>query len=107
MASVSLWQPATTDPLSVPAAAVPFISVIVPVRNEAAFIRATLDQLLAQEYDPERFEVIVADGQSTDATRTVVREMQREHPNLFLLDNPRRWSSAGRNAAVRAARGDL
>jgi len=28
-------------------------------------------------------------------------------PNGTLLDNPRHWSSAGRNAAVRAARGDL
>src|SRR2546426_21442 len=40
----------------------PFISVIVPVRNEAAFIGRTLDQLLGQNYEADRFEVIVADG---------------------------------------------
>ena len=40
----------------------PFITVIVPVRNEAAFIAGTLRQLLTQEYDPARFEVLVADG---------------------------------------------
>src|SRR5262249_21887905 len=77
------------------------------VRNEAACIRKTLGALLQQEYDPERFEVIVADGQSTDATRDIVRSMQARHANLRLLGNPRRWSSAGRNVAIRAARGEL
>ena len=34
----------------------PFISVIVPVRNEALFIRPTLEPLLNQKYDQARFE---------------------------------------------------
>jgi succinoglycan biosynthesis protein ExoA len=81
--------------------------VIVPVRNEEAFIGDTLEQLLNQRYGPERFEVLVADGGSTDDTRAVVAAMQREYPNLRLLANPDRWSSAGRNVAIRAARGDI
>jgi succinoglycan biosynthesis protein ExoA len=85
----------------------PFISVIVPVRNEEKFIAATLRQILAQDYDPRRFEVIVADGGSTDRTRAVVADLQKRYENLRLLFNPRRWSSAGRNVAVRAARGTL
>jgi succinoglycan biosynthesis protein ExoA len=86
---------------------VPFVSVIVPVRNEARFIKRTLLQLLGQHYDVERFEVIVSDGESTDATADIVRALQADHPNLRLLRNPRRWSSAGRNLAVRAARGEI
>jgi succinoglycan biosynthesis protein ExoA len=85
----------------------PFISVIVPVRNEEAFIGDTLDQLFRQLYHPERFEVLVADGGSTDRTRAVVAGLQCRHANLHLLDNPRRWSSAGRNLAVESAQGDL
>jgi len=85
----------------------PLISVIVPVRNEASFIGNTLQQLLHQDYDPERYEVLVADGRSTDDTAAIVRLMQTDHPNLRLLPNPRRWSSAGRNEALRAARGDI
>jgi succinoglycan biosynthesis protein ExoA len=85
----------------------PSISVIVPVRNEAARIVPTLRQLLTQDYSPERFEVLVADGRSTDATRACVQQLAEEHPNLRLLDNPGRLSSAGRNRAVRAARGEL
>jgi succinoglycan biosynthesis protein ExoA len=85
----------------------PFISVIVPVRNEAAFLGATLRGLLTQRYDPRRFEVLVAEGGSTDRTLDVIADWQADHSNLRLVANPRRWSSAGRNAAVRAARGDL
>jgi succinoglycan biosynthesis protein ExoA len=85
----------------------PFVTVIVPVRNEAPFIRGTLDQLLTQDYDPRRFEVLVADGRSEDSTREIVRAVQELHSNVRLLDNPRRLSSAGRNAAIRAARGDV
>src|SRR5207237_934475 len=53
-----------------------FVSVIVPVRNEAVFITKTLCQLLEQDYDSSRFEVIVADGESTDATADLVRALQ-------------------------------
>jgi succinoglycan biosynthesis protein ExoA len=85
----------------------PFISVIVPVRNEAGFIAGTLQQLLTQDYDPRQFEVLVADGGSTDATRDIVGALQRRYANLRLLANPRGWSSAGRNVAIQAARGDI
>jgi len=90
-----------------PADSRPFISVIVPVRNESAYIADTLQQLVDQRYDASRFEIIVADGCSTDDTRTIVAALQARYAHLRLLDNPRRWSSAGRNAAVRAARGDI
>jgi succinoglycan biosynthesis protein ExoA len=81
--------------------------VIAPVRNEADHIQQSLLQILNQHYDPERFEVIVADGQSTDATCAIVTDLQKDHPNLRLLANPKQWSSAGRNAAVRVARGKI
>lgn len=84
----------------------PSISVIVPVRNEARSIEGTLRSLLTQDFPRERFEVIVADGFSTDATVAVVRRLQGEFPNLKLVYNPGRFSSAGRNVAVRHATKD-
>jgi polysaccharide deacetylase family protein (PEP-CTERM system associated) len=80
---------------------------VVPVRNEALFLGNTIAQLLTQDYDPSRFEVLVADGQSTDNTPLLVRELQASRGNLHLLENPGRLASAGRNVAIRAARGDL
>jgi succinoglycan biosynthesis protein ExoA len=99
----NLAQPTTlrlTRPL-------PCISVVVPVRNEAACIRRTLEQLLAQRYDPRRFEVLVADGCSTDGTPEIVRALAQTSPQIRLLDNPGRLSSAGRNRAIRCSQGDI
>ncbi len=79
----------------------PFLSVIVPVLNEEAFIGETLDQLLAQCYDPRRYEILVADGGSTDNTRAIVAGYARRYPRVRLLENEARLSSAGRNVAVR------
>jgi succinoglycan biosynthesis protein ExoA len=84
----------------------PFLSLILPVRNEERFIRGTLEQIIRQTYPPERYEVLVVDGRSTDGTRCVVAEFAAMHPQVRILDNPRLWSSAGRNIGFRAARGD-
>jgi GT2 family glycosyltransferase len=80
--------------------------VVVPVRNEARSIEQTLRSLLTQHFPEGQFEVIVADGLSTDETVTVVRRLQGEFDNLKLVYNPRRYSSGGRNAAVRHMSGD-
>ena len=49
------------------------ISVIMPVRDESGTIAAALDSVLAQELD-RTFEVVIADGQSTDGTREYLDE---------------------------------
>ena len=54
-------------------AALPFVSVVIPARNEEASIGACLDAVLANDYPADRFEVIVADDASEDATAEVVR----------------------------------
>ena len=88
-------------------AGLPFISVILPVRNEQPFIEATLSDLLRQQYAPQRFELIVVDGESTDQTCKVVEEVAKRYANVRLLHNPQRWSSAARNIGIRAAEGDF
>ncbi len=84
-----------------------FVTVIVPVRNEARSVEQTLRSLLTQDYPTGRFEVIVADGDSTDGTVPIVRRVQAEFANLQLVFNPDRFSSAGRNMAVRHMAGDV
>ena len=86
----------------------PFISVILPVRNEARALPSLLHSLALQDYPRHAFEIIVADGQSTDQTRTVVRNFaaHAEVP-VALIENPGICSSAGRNAGVAASRGEF
>lgn len=85
----------------------PSVSVIVPVRNEARTIEHTLRSLLTQDFPRDAFEVIVADGVSTDETVPVVRRLQGEFPHLKLVHNAGRFSSAGRNTALRHATKDV
>jgi succinoglycan biosynthesis protein ExoA len=83
------------------------VTIVVPVRNEARHIRNTLRQLLALEIDRIGYEIIVVDGDSTDETREIVREIQREHPRIRFFSNPGRLSSAARNIGVIHARGEF
>ena len=85
----------------------PSVSVIVPVRNESRSIEHTLRLLLTQDFPASEFEVIVADGASTDDTVPVVRRLQSEFPNLKLVFNHAKLSSAGRNTAIRHATKDV
>lgn len=85
----------------------PLVSVIMPVRNEAAYIERSLGAVLAQDYPAERMEILVVDGMSDDGTREFIRTRQVEHPNLHLLDNPRRIVPPGLNIGISQARGDI
>lgn len=85
----------------------PFITVVVPVRNEARFIARTIQQLVSQDYPVGRFEILVVDGGSTDETRSIARSLASVHPGVEVLDNPRYLSSAARNIGIRHARGEL
>lgn len=87
----------------------PYLTVVVPVRNEEQFVTETLEALAAQDYAKDRYEILVIDGRSTDRTRAIVEEFigRRSDVNLRLLDNPGQWSSRARNIGVRASRGRL
>lgn len=81
--------------------------MLMPVRNEAAFMARSLGAVLAQDYPQDRLEVIVADGMSSDGTREQVQALRARHPNLHLVDNPGRIVPTGLNAALRISRGDV
>lgn len=85
----------------------PFVSVVMPVRNEAGFITRSLGCVLAQDYPAERFEIIVADGLSTDATRELVLALQQDQPKVRLIDNPGRIAPTGLNVAIAQAQGEI
>jgi succinoglycan biosynthesis protein ExoA len=87
--------------------ALPWVSVLMPVRNEGSYLSQSLGAVLAQDYPVERYEVLVADGMSTDGTREIVQAYQTTHPSLRLIDNPGLIVSKGLNAAIAEARGDV
>lgn len=78
----------------------PRVTVITPIYNNAKMIGECLESLLPQDY-PD-YEVIVVDDGSTDNTPEEVRK----YP-VRLIRNPHLGISAARNAAIRAARGEI
>ncbi len=61
----------------------PSVGVVVPARDEAAVLPASLPSLLAQDY-PGRAEVFLVDDGSTDGTGELARELSRRHGGLPL-----------------------
>jgi succinoglycan biosynthesis protein ExoA len=85
----------------------PFVSVIIPCRNEVKFLGRCLDSILRNTYPRERMEVLVADGMSGDGTRELVRAYAARDERVRLIDNPQRITPAALNRAIAAARGEV
>ncbi|HEX5283540.1 MAG TPA: glycosyltransferase family 2 protein [Bryocella sp.] len=62
-----------------PEGAAPSLTVVVPARNEAENIGATLQTLVAQQYSSLR--VLAIDDRSTDKTRQIVDEFAARYPD--------------------------
>ena len=89
-------------------AALPFVSVLIAVRNEAGHIGRCLQGLVGQDYPRDRFEVIVLDGQSTDATADEVGQMSQTYGLPQIIEtNPKRTTAAGLNLGLSLASGEV
>jgi len=78
------------------------ISVIVPVRNSAKTIGALMESLMVLEYDPEKLEIVVVDGDSSDGTRKIVEE----YP-VLLVDEEGKGLNAARNTGIKWSTGEI
>ncbi|MFJ5039905.1 glycosyltransferase [Streptomyces parvulus] len=77
------WRTDVTLPARREPAAWPSVCVVVPARDEAAVLAASLPSLLAQDY-PGRAEVFLVDDGSTDGTGELAGELARRHGGLPL-----------------------
>jgi glycosyltransferase involved in cell wall biosynthesis len=86
----------------------PSVTVTVPTYNRAAMLAGTLDRLMAQDYPPDRMEIIVVDNSSADNTEEVVHAARARSPfplRYFRKEN--RGPAASRNYAVARAAGEI
>src|SRR5437764_10146952 len=86
----------------------PFVSIIIPARNEARAIEQTLRAFLAQDYDA--FEVLLVDDRSTDGTGDLARAIA--DPRLVVISGeepPAGWLGKpwAMQQGSRAARAEL
>ncbi|MGD8450997.1 MAG: glycosyltransferase [Phycisphaerae bacterium] len=87
----------------------PFVSIVVAVRNEARHLPEVLDLLFRQDYPADRLEVILVDGVSDDNSVAVANRYIAQHPttNARIVNNPRRITPCAFNVGIRAARGEI
>jgi succinoglycan biosynthesis protein ExoA len=87
---------------------VPFVSMILPIRNEASYIEKTLRAMLRQDYSRLHLEIIVADGDSSDGTVEVVKAAAAASDiPIKVVRNPERIVPTGFNRAVEQSQGDV
>jgi cellulose synthase/poly-beta-1,6-N-acetylglucosamine synthase-like glycosyltransferase len=84
----------------------PVISITIPVYNEAAQIRDTLESVLAIDYPADRRQILVVSDASTDGTDDIVARFADRGVELLALQ-PRAGKTAAENAARRRLRGDI
>lgn len=85
----------------------PLVTVAVPCLDEVGYIEGCIEQLRAQDYPADRFEIVVADGGSRDGTRALLSRLAAGEPRLRVIDNPARIQAAGLNAILAVARGEI
>jgi dolichol-phosphate mannosyltransferase len=73
------------------------VSVVFPTYNERDNIRPLIEEVL--RHTPPNTEVIVVDDDSPDGTWSIVEEMQKTHPGLYLIH---RTNERGLTSALRA-----
>lgn len=76
------------------------VAVVIPARNAAATLPATLHSVLAQR--PAPVEIAVAVGPSCDATRVVATSAAAADPRVRVVDNPSGSTPDALNAAIAA-----
>ncbi len=80
----------------------PKVSIIVPVKNGAEKIKDLLDSLMRVDYDKDKLEIIVVDGNSTDATMEIVSK----YP-VKLVTEERLGVNVARNTGIKNSSGEI
>jgi len=78
------------------------VTVVVPVRNRELTIQPLLDSLQKLDYDRNKVEVIVVDGNSTDKTQEIVKK----YP-VKLVVKKRKGLNLARNTGIKCSKGEI
>src|SRR5260370_34944404 len=87
------------------AESLPFVTVVVPCRNEEKRIASCLESILANDYPKDRMEILVLDGMSEDRTREIVAGYSERYPMIRVVDNPNKLIPLPMNLGINAAGG--
>ncbi len=85
----------------------PFVTVIMPCRDEGSFIGKCLDSVIANDYPKERLEILVIDGMSKDETNAIIRDYSNLYPFIKIIENKNRTTPHALNKGIQNAVGEI
>jgi len=86
---------------------IPFLSIIMIVRNEGKVLPRKLRNLLDLNYPDESLEIVMVSDGSTDSTNQILSE-HTANPRIRVILNPQQQGkAAGLNAAMSSVRGEI
>lgn len=80
----------------------PFVSIIIPVKNAEKFLPACLKSLNSLDYPKDKYEIIISDSDSTDKTGEIALSMGAK-----LISAGGASVCAGRNSGFKQAKGEI
>lgn len=85
------------------------VSVIVPMRDEEAYLPDFLASLMATTYPIDKIKVIILDGMSSDRSAHIIREFQQAQPdlNITVLTNQKVTIPSALNLGINSAESDV
>lgn len=85
------------------------VTIVVPMRDEAAHVEGCISRLASQTYGASNLEVLVADGRSVDGSAAIARRALDAVPfaRTAILDNPPGARTSGLNSMLDAASGEF
>lgn len=83
------------------------ISIIIPCYNEENYIEECLTSILNNDFLDYNYELIIVDGQSSDKTVDIIKNMISSNDRIILLNNPKRIASSAMNIGIRKSIGDI
>lgn len=83
------------------------LSIILPCYNVSKYISRCLDTILAIGLSKDEYEILCVDDCSTDNTPDIIRDYQKQYPNLRLIQHTENKACGGaRNTGLYAAKGE-
>lgn len=84
------------------------VTIIIPTYNRANILETTIESLINQSYPKDKFEIIIADNNSTDNTKALVEKWQSHSdvPIKYMMEK-RQGAHFARNSAAKHSTGEI
>lgn len=84
----------------------PLVTIAIPAYNEERQIRGAIEAVLAQDYPPDKRQILILSDASTDATDDIIREYASRGVELLRMP-ARMGKTAAENASCALIRGSI